>query len=103
MGKIDRFLAKPITRKIDGEEFVFRPLNTEDLDLFTGTDTSNQKVMMKKLLNKYLIELFPDSTQEERDTFGFVHAAEFMTAIMEVNGMKDVTKGPTPISKLVPN
>lgn len=88
MSKIERFLGKPITKTIDGIELEFKPLTMKDIPLMMGATTpEKQAELSQKLMEKYLLQIFPDSTKEQRDDFSMKHLESFMNAIMEVNGM----------------
>jgi len=95
MSELTKFLAKPIEKEIDGANWIFTPLNGEDLNFFLELTNPNsaedQSKAIMKLITRYIRDNIPDATDEEIKNLPIKFLNKLILIIYEVNGV-DVTK-----------
>src|SRR3990167_4166976 len=93
MSKLDRFLAKPKTYTIGGEEIEIYPLTVKNLDVLIKLGDNNADIRanaFKELLKQTFKRSFPDVDESEYDNVSTEFLNEFVNAILDVNGFSDV-------------
>ena len=111
MGKLSKHLGSGEPLKIDGEEYVLKPLSTEDIPhffkamkAFSGAkEGASTEDMLKNIndeglnsvrhiIDKTLAVSLPDEPEEDRNAFGLKYMSQLLERIFEINsaGVKDV-------------
>lgn len=92
MSRLSKYTAVPKDYVIGEDTFTFKPRGLKDLDLLM--DLSNEEKRAKaieKLLRVTLKEAVPDATEEELDNVALKYFKELTEAVIDVNGLKDVS------------
>ncbi|KKK90440.1 hypothetical protein LCGC14_2722970 [marine sediment metagenome] len=92
MSKLAALQGKSGVYQIGEIELEIKPLNLDDMDLFSmdkNASTKEQTESSLKLIDKVLTDSVPDSTPEERKGVALEYMEPLMKAIMEVNRLKD--------------
>jgi len=92
MSKLSNLIGKSKTFTIGGEELEFKPLKMENLDLLSELEDESKRVTaMKKIIAITLKAAVPDATDEEIANLGLTYLQDITNAIVEVNGLKNVS------------
>ena len=93
MADIKKLLGKGKEYTIMGETFILKPLNVEHIDLIFDMQNEAKKAQsMKKLMLLYMAQCYPEATEEERaEALTFNVLNELMEAVMDVNGLSDIS------------
>jgi len=92
MSKLSNLMGKPKTFKIGDIELEIKPRTLEDIDLIVGlADESKRGEALKELVIRTLKDSVPDATDEEINKIALQYFQQLTEAIMEVNGLKNVT------------
>jgi len=92
MSKLSSLIGKPKTYKIGDIELELKPRTLEDIDLITQlADNEKRGEALKELIKRTLKDAVPDATDEEINKIAFEHFKALSEAIIDVNGLKDVT------------
>lgn len=91
MGSIDRFLAKPVRKQIEGEEIDIWPLTVDDVDVVTMTANPDKAgEATRQIVKRSLKRSFPDATDEQVRQVRFTPAFmnEYLNAVLEASGLE---------------
>lgn len=87
--EISRLFGKPKTFKIGGEEFTFKPLELENIDLLTDLgDQKKQGEAMKRLVVETFKKSYPEVKEEDIKKISLEHFTEITKAILDVNNIE---------------
>jgi hypothetical protein len=93
MSKLQKFLGKPITIQIEGEDIEIKPLTVKDLDIVVNLQNKEKQAeCMQKMILRTLKRSFPDEKMEDLEQFALEHFQVLVDAILEVNGLEDTKK-----------
>jgi hypothetical protein len=84
--RLRKFLGKPKTYDIEGEQITLTPLTGKDLDVVANL--SEDKDSIKKLVLLALKQAFPDATEEDYDLLPVGFLNKLAEAFIDVNGLK---------------
>jgi len=90
MGKIDRFLAKPVEVTIGGQKELIYPLTVDDMPLLMKMGDDNKDISgeaMKKVIMKVLKQIDPEATEEQMSKISMEYLTDLMDAIAKVNNL----------------
>ena len=88
MANIKNVLGKSKEYTIMDEVLVLKPLCVEDMDILMDMQSEKTKAAgIKALLKKYVVQAFPEATDEERAEVGIDFMTKLMDAALDVNGM----------------
>ena len=93
MSRLSKLIGKPITIKLEDEEFDVYPLTMDDLPLLMATNSSDPELQgksFKKILFKTLKRSVPDATELELNDISVKYFKEFSEAIMKANGLNEM-------------
>lgn len=86
---ISRLFGKSKTYKIGGEEFTFKPLELENINLLTDLgDQKKSGEAMKRLVIETFRKSYPDTTEEDIMKISLEYFTEITKAIMDVNNIE---------------
>jgi len=92
MSKLKNLIGKSKTFTIGEVELEFKPLKMENLDLLAELEEESKRVnAMKKIIAITLKEAVPDATDDEIANLGITYLQDISNAIVEVNGLKNVS------------
>jgi hypothetical protein len=95
MSRLERFMAKPVTLTLDGEDFEIHPLTIKHMDVMMSAASENAKEKadaFAKMMTVTLKKAVPDATPEELDGFSMKYFQELTEAILTANGFGDDAK-----------
>ncbi|RLD42766.1 MAG: hypothetical protein DRI86_11120 [Bacteroidetes bacterium] len=90
MGKIEKFLAKPVEVTIGGEKFMITPFTVEDLPaiLKLGSDNKEEAAQAtKEMIMKVMKQIDPEATEEQITQVSIEYLTDIMNAIAKVNNL----------------
>jgi len=90
MGKIDKFLAKPVEVSIGGERFSIRPFTVEDIPMLNrmgSKDVSVSSEAIQEAVFKVCKQIDPECTREQVNNISVEHLEDFLNAIGKANNM----------------
>ena len=103
MTELKRFLGKPKTYTIGGEEIVLHPLTIKNVDILMDMNVpAKQADATKRLIITTLRKTFPTASELELEEMSMGHFSELMEAIMDVNNMPVPKETPATEAPLPP-
>ena len=90
MGKIDKFLAKPVEVTIGGEQFMIKPFTVADMDMITKMGSDNDSVKseaIKESIFKLMKQIDDSATEEIVGQISMEYMEEIMNAISTANNL----------------
>ena len=103
MGKIDRFLAKPMEIELAGQKEMLKPFTLSDLPILTKMGSKDPEVSataMSQAIKKLLKQIDPEATDVQLEDVSIDHLEELANAIAKVNNL-DVESGKADFLKRV--
>ena len=91
MGKIDKFLAKPVEVEIGGEKYMIKPFTVEDLPLLTRLGSKEEAISSKatqEVIGKVMKQIDPEATEDQIKGISVEYLADIMNAVSKVNGIE---------------
>jgi len=93
MSKLANLIGKSKTFTIGDVELELKPLKFDNIELFAELENESTRVQaMKKIIAITLKEAVPDATDDEIASLGITHIQKISEAIVEVNGLKNVSR-----------
>lgn len=90
MGKIDRFLAKPVEVTIGGENYMLKPFTVNDLPLLTRLGSKEEGISSKatqEVVLSIMKQIDPEATDEQAKQVSVEYLEDIMNAVSKINGM----------------
>ncbi len=90
MGKLEKFLAKPMEVEIGGESYMVKPFTVADLTILTKMESKDLEVKVegvKEAIFKIAQQIDEDATPEIVGEMSIEYLEEFMNAIFKVNNI----------------
>lgn len=99
MSRLEKFFGKPVDREIGGEVFTFEPFKSKDLDLFMKFQEGGGAEQIHELVYRALVIHQQDVTLDEVKQMPIGALSQFITTIVEVNGLDDKSNQPSKLGK----
>ncbi len=90
MGKIERFLAKPMEVEIAGQKEVLKPFTLADFSVLNKMGSKDPEVAaeaMEDAIKKLLKQIDPEATPEELDNVSIEYLEELAGVVAKVNNL----------------
>lgn len=88
--RIEKFLAKPKSITIAGEQILLHPLTMENIGLFVNLNDDTKKIeAFRKILYLTLKKTFPEMTEEQFNNISFEYFMDLIDGVLEVNNLKE--------------
>jgi len=87
--EISRLFGKPKTYKIGGEDFTFKPLELDNIDILIGMEDQTKKAeAIKTLIITTFKKSYPDVKEEDIKKISLEYFEELTKAILDVHNLK---------------
>jgi hypothetical protein len=88
MSRLQKLLAKPVEVEIQGDKYSVSPLALEHLDIVVDLQKEEKRgKAMQRLMELSLKQSVPDATPDEIRRLPLEFVAEYMKAVLKVNGL----------------
>lgn len=93
MGDIKKLMGKSKEFTINGEQFTFKPLIVDNIDLIMDLENETKRAgAMKKIIKMTLKDACPTALEEDISKVAIGHFQELTKAILEVNGLNEIQR-----------
>jgi len=90
MGRIDKFLARPVEVEIGGEKVMLKPFTVKELPLLTKLESKNEEIRSKaiqEIIKLTMKQIDPSATDEQIENVSVKYLEEIMDAVAKVNNI----------------